>query len=465
MKTRWMGFLARSLVVITVSVFALSACGGDDNAVIESDPTVDAAPGSEETLEQMDEPDEVAEEIPEGTADETDLSGDEDEGVSSISSIGDTVRIGLLNQENDIIGSFPEVRLGIEGAAKYVNAELDGINGVPIEIVTCVQNGIAKAQECAQDLATSDLVSVINGINIWTFAFDFYGTMGETPVIGGIPLFSNDYDQPNARYFNGGSISLYAGMARFAGEQLNSEKVAVLVNSNPAADAAVNLGLKPILAQFGVEVVTINLPLPLTDAITPMSQAVAEGADLIILLATGSECIPSIRAADQLGVSAELLFLSPTCAAAEIYEEVGDLMVGSWIARTRLSKQDPWGPKEVLDLLDQSDIDQARYAPDAPESDLTELGWSIVIALHDLYEEVGVANLGDPDLIFAKMDDGQLRGRPDSFGWSCVYGDIGLMSVCQGKNLFVQIVDADGNSAPPVNDGELVNGLLLLESQ
>ena len=34
------------------------------------------------------------------------------------------VRIGLMNQENDPIGSFPEIRLGIEGAVNYINAEL-----------------------------------------------------------------------------------------------------------------------------------------------------------------------------------------------------------------------------------------------------------------------------------------------------------------------------------------------------
>ena len=326
-----------------------------------------------------------------------------------------------------------------------------------------MQNGIAKAQECAQDLATSNLVSVINGLNIWTFAFDFYGTMGDTPVIGGVPLFSNDYNQANARYLNGGSISLYAGMARFAGEQFAPAKVAVLVNQNPAADAAVNLGLKPIFEQFGVEVVTINVPLPLTDAITPMSQAVAEDADLILLLAAGNECVPVIRAADQLGLAASQLLLSPTCAAAEIYDEVGELMVGSWIARPGLSKQDPWAPQEVLDQLAQLDVDLATYAPDAPDATFTALGWATLIDLHDLYEEVGVENLSDPSAILATMDDGQSRGRPGAFGWSCVYADIGLASVCQGENLFVEIIDADGNSAPPINDGEFVNGLLLLE--
>ena len=100
------------------------------------------------------------------------------------------VRIGLMNQENDPIGSFPEIRFGIEGAVNYINAELGGIDGHPVELVTCLQNSVPAAQECAQELATSDLVSVINGVNIWTVAFDFYGTMGNTPVIGGLPLFA-----------------------------------------------------------------------------------------------------------------------------------------------------------------------------------------------------------------------------------------------------------------------------------
>ena len=85
-----------------------------------------------------------------------------------------------MNQENDPIGSFPEIRFGIEGAVNYINAELGGIDGHPVELITCLQNSVPAAQECAQELATSDLVSVINGVNIWTVAFDFYGTMGNT---------------------------------------------------------------------------------------------------------------------------------------------------------------------------------------------------------------------------------------------------------------------------------------------
>ncbi len=201
---------------ILIGIFALlalftSACGGSDSeggaqtstsaseqqSSSDSSSSASEETAAEETAAEEAEPEETAAEEaePEETTVEEEVAGP----VAADESLP-PVRIGLLNQENDPVGSFPEIRLGIEGAVAYINAELGGIGGHPIELVTCLQNSIPKAQECAQDLATSDLVSVINGVNIWTFAFDFYGTMGETPVIGGLPLFASDYNQPNARY-------------------------------------------------------------------------------------------------------------------------------------------------------------------------------------------------------------------------------------------------------------------------
>lgn len=467
MNSTWRTFWA----VLAAFALLAAACGDDDDGG-----DADAAGGDEPTTAAADDGaggdgaesgDDATNADDGGDADDTGAGSDDGGAAPTDSGPADDslepVRIGLLNQENDPVGSFPELRIGIEGAVAYINAELGGIGGHPVELVSCVQNSVEKAQECSQELASDDLVSVINGINIWTFAFDFYGTMGDTPVIGGLPLFPSDYNQPNARYFNGGSISVYAAMARFAAEELGATKVAVLVNGNPAAQAAVDQGLAPIFEQFGTEFVQIEVPLPLSDAIPPVSQAQAEDADLVMLLASGDECVPIVRAAQQLGIAPEAMFYSGSCAAAEIYAEVGDALVGSWMARGGYLREDPWAPQEVQDLFDQGDADLETYAPDAPDAVFTGLGWATMLDIHDLYEEIGVDNLSDPANIFAVTDDGQSRGRPGGFGWSCVYADIDLVSVCQGENLFVEIVDGDGTSGPPPNDGAYVNGLLLLE--
>ena len=373
------------------------------------------------------------------------------------------VRIGLMNQENDPIGSFPEIRFGIEGAVNYINAELGGIDGHPVELITCLQNSVPAAQECAQELATSDLVSVINGVNIWTVAFDFYGTMGNTPVIGGLPLFAGDYNQSNARYFNGGSVQVYSAAARFVAEDLGVDKVAVLVNQNPAATAALDSGLAPIFDAYGIEYEAIDVPIPLTDAIPPVSQANAANADLVMLLAAGNECVPVIRAANQLGIPAERMFYSATCDTEDIYAEVGELMVGSYIHKGGYTDREVWAPAEVWDEFDRTDGLLEKYSPEATDASFTGLGWATMLDIYDLYSEIGYENL-TADTIIGTMDDGQTRGRVGSFGWSCVYADIGLQSLCQGSALFVEIGYSDGTSLPPEKIGPegYVNGLDLL---
>ena len=463
----------KKILIGTMAVLALllSACGGDSDTGAasqdspseseEQNSTAGSSGDSEEAAVEEEDSEEAA--VEEEDSEEADVQEEEPAQPVAADDSLPPVRIGLLNQENDPVGSFPEIRLGIEGAVAYINAELGGIGGHPVELEICIQNSIPAAQECAQDLATSDLVSVINGVNIWTFAFDFYGTMGDTPIIGGLPLFASDYNQPNARYFNGGSVQVYSAAARFVAEDLGAKKVAVLVNQNPAATAALDSGLAPIFESYGIEYEAIDVPIPLTDAIPPVSQAEASGADIVMLLAAGNECVPVIRAANQLGITAEEMFLSATCDTEDIYAEVGELMVGSHIHKGGYTIRETWAPDEVLAEFDGRDGLLEQYAPDAPEASFTGLGWATMLDIYDLYEEIGYENLS-ADTIIATMDDGQTRGRVGSYGWSCVYADIGLSSLCQGSALFVEIGDPSGTSLPPAVIGPegYVNGLDLL---
>lgn len=470
--------MKKSLLTI-IAVFALfaTACGGssdsDSTTSSSSEETETESSSSETTEESSSSASETAEEeeAEDNSGADEEVVEEEEAGpepeetgpVAADDSLA-PVRIGLMNQENDPIGSFPEIRLGIEGAVDYINAELGGIDGHPVELVTCLQNSIPAAQECAQQLATSDLVSVINGVNIWTVAFDFYGTLGETPVIGGLPLFAGDYNQPNARYFNGGSVQVYSAAARFVAEDLGANKVAILVNQNPAATAALDSGLAPIFDSYGIEYEAIDVPIPLTDAIPPMSQAAAYDADIIMLLAAGNECVPVIRAASQLGIPADEMFLSATCDTEDIYAEVGELMVGSYIHKGGYTTRETWAPDEVLAEFDSRDGLLEQYAPEAPDASFTGLGWVTMVDIHDLYDEIGYENLTTPGAIIATMDDGQTRGRIGSYGWACIYQDIGLSSLCQGSAMFVEIGDSEGNSLPPAVIGPegYWNGLDLL---
>ena len=440
--------MKRLVAALAAFMFAMAACSSsDDGGTTESAPAEEPAPAEEE--EPAEEAEAPAEEVVEEEAAPADMStGPADPDL-------EPVRIGILNQENDPIGSFPEARQGVEGAAAYANAELGGIDGHPIELVVCTQASIEEAQACTQELATSGVVSVINMVNIWTFAFDFYGTLGETPVVGGLPLFASDYDAPNARYFNGGSVSVYAAMAKWAIEEFGVTKVAVLENSNPAADAATDIGLLPLLDAADVEVVRIVVPQPATDVAPQVSEAADADADLIFVLVSGFECPLITTAAAQFGIPPEKMVYSATCTGEDVLAQVGDQMVGSYVHRGGYTEDDPWAPPEAAEAIARNADQIPTWAPDAPAGGLTPLGFATLLDIELLYDEIGFDGL-TPENILATMDDGTPRGIVGGFGWACEYAGIGLQSVCGGENLFVQLLP-DLTTVDPGTG--LVNGL------
>ena len=56
--------------------------------------------------------------------------------------------------------SFPEATAGIEAAVEYVNAELGGVDGHPIELATCLVQAEEDGQRCATEMVNDDDVSV-----------------------------------------------------------------------------------------------------------------------------------------------------------------------------------------------------------------------------------------------------------------------------------------------------------------
>lgn len=50
---------------------------------------------------------------------------------------GAPIRIGMINQETGAAGAFPELSRADEAAIAFINAELGGVNGRPLELDVC----------------------------------------------------------------------------------------------------------------------------------------------------------------------------------------------------------------------------------------------------------------------------------------------------------------------------------------
>ncbi len=367
--------------------------------------------------------------------------------------IGDTVRIGLINMEDSPLLSAPEIRQAAEAAVEYVNAELDGIGGVPIELVSCVVTSAEDAQRCTQEMAADDtIVSVINGVNAFNAFFDFYGMLGGKPVVGGVPLVESDFNEPTARFFFGGALSAFTGIGRFVVEELGAETVGVLYGQNAAGESS-RQAIDTIFQATGVDATYVPVPTPSTD-VTPQVTQVAQDFDAVVVITAAAECAPVMIAVAQLGIAPETVVYTGTCNDEESMGRGGSEAIGSWMHFTLYGNDQTNVPADKVAETELTAYIYDTYGDDIVAGGLAVLGLNSVLNIQALYEEIGLDNLS-PATIIATMDDGTPRPSHSGTDWVC--DNPAFTSVCNADNFFAPIT---ADLAYTI--GEPVNGLALL---
>src|SRR5918995_3732178 len=80
--------------------------------------------------------------------------------TSAAEPTGEPITIGFVNSEGGAF-SVPELRVGNEVAAEYVNSHLGGVAGRPLEVVRCATDGSPESSiDCANQLVESGAVAV-----------------------------------------------------------------------------------------------------------------------------------------------------------------------------------------------------------------------------------------------------------------------------------------------------------------
>ncbi len=216
--------------------FALvaAACGSDDDGDAESDTdTTEAAAEADEapaeteaaeeeaeadTAEEEAESDEAESETTEAMEEGEATEGGEEEAESFEEPTGEPFRIGVQNLEGDPAGSFPEYSIAVQAAADYINAELGGLSGRPIEVELC-KSVVAPddSQRCANELAAADIDLALSTINFFGNHFSIYQG-SDIPVIVGTPITIADFTSEGVYSIGagGGCLGVHTGLVEFA---------------------------------------------------------------------------------------------------------------------------------------------------------------------------------------------------------------------------------------------------------
>jgi branched-chain amino acid transport system substrate-binding protein len=305
---------------------------------------------------------------------------------------GEPIKIGVQNLEGDPNGSFPEFSLAMEAAADYVNTELGGLGGRPIELVLC-KSVVSPddSQRCANELAADEVEMAISTINFFGNHFSIYQG-SDIPVLVVTPITIADFTSEGVYAIGagGGCLGVHTGLVQFATDQITEfeditvERVGVPWADTPPGVVCYNdLEAKPLDVLNGTtpgdaeragslpDMTHIGVPIaPATPDATPQATEVLDfDPSVIIFSAQGSDCWNFVDALGRLGWSQDEipLVLSGSCTDFTAMEAAGDLADGIYITG---SVGSVLSPPEDLEGTDRENAE--TYQTKAVEYGLSE---------------------------------------------------------------------------------------------
>ena len=294
--------------------------------------------------------------------------GDPDSGLT-----GEPIMVGLINQEDTPVGSFPELRRGAESAVRHVNNDLGGVGGRPIRLDPCATKGTAESsQACATKLAGAKPVAVLGGVDL--------GATGSLPVlekagipyVGGSPQLGEELTASGSFMLTGGTVADLLGQADYALDDLHAKKIGALYVDLPGVLTTVVKASEVVLRLKGATDVKLVAAKADEADFAPALKAVSKSEpDVIFVVFPAQSCARIMQTAKSLGVTAKMFYPS-VCASRSVVNAAGDGAVGAYFASGYLPFGDP-----------APDVTTWRERTKA-ESVVSQAGFSVVMDLHAL---------------------------------------------------------------------------------
>lgn len=346
---------------------------------------------------------------------------------------GEPITLGMINQETGATGAFPELSRANLAALEFVNAELGGVDGRPLELTVCdTEFSPAGSQACAQQFVEEGAVAVLGGLDIFGTGIEVLEDNG-IPYVGGIPISDASAKNPISFQFSGGSWGASLAFADYAAKELGAERVSIMfADFGPIREAA-EYGERALEALGVDEVKMVPMPLAGADFDPLMTAANDIDPDAIFALTADTGCVPTFQSAANLGVTADI-FITGGCAAPKIIDAAGTDIVEGRIFNT----EGPVNPDAPLPDSAAYFAIMARYGE---EGDAISAGTVSFRSFMDLYmamREIGAENLTPQsivDYLRAAKDVPSFNGHP----YTCDGKQIaGLPAICAPQQILAR---------------------------
>lgn len=259
--------------------------------------------------------------------------GSEGEGDASSELTGDPYVLAMINQDASPAGAYPEARESAEAVVSYINEELGGLHGRPLQLETCETDGSPeKSSTCARSLLEQEPLAFIGGVDFSSAAS--FSAMESAGIVqlGGMPLLEADFTSPSVVQFSPGSAGAFPALAAYVVETEQPTSVAIIHADTAAGREIATKYGADVLNRLGVTDVQLVAEAATAADFTPaVSRALSGDPDVLMVAQAAEGCSRVMQALQSLGANTPAYYIS-SCATHQIVEAAGSGAEGAVFA-------------------------------------------------------------------------------------------------------------------------------------
>jgi branched-chain amino acid transport system substrate-binding protein len=236
------------------------------------------------------------------------------------------IYVGWVNQQGGqvVIGGLATA--GAQLAVRYVNDQLGGVGGHPVQLVQCfIKSNEEEGTTCGQKLVNDKRISVIATGAVATGAQSLQATIrGTKPVVTGVAITPVDGAQKTGIVLFGDGPHILLPFGTYAKNVLHA-KTAAVVYPQATGITESALVIAAGLRKAGIETKAVGYTQGQTDLTAPLTAAGATTADFIAPYGSAADCANQAKGLQQLGITdSRKIMTAPLCLNSQVIEALGD---------------------------------------------------------------------------------------------------------------------------------------------
>jgi branched-chain amino acid transport system substrate-binding protein len=353
-----------------------------------------------------------------------------------VKATGEPIVVGIYTPANNSSFTAPELIDGAEAAVDYVNDNLGGIGGRPIQLESCTTDYTAPGlTACVNQLFQKKPLIIIPGPDAG--ALSVQPTIDATgiPLIGGASFTPPEYTSPSRALFSGWSASLFPAMVHFAISQLHATNLAALAYDLPSNAFIKALFMDAPAKAAGIPApATVTAPAGTADLTATFAAALQGNPDA--LLAYGLPCQPAFQAYTSLATDVPMI-MPDNCGDPATLKAAGSAANGVYFVG--LYKGSEVFPDDPDVQLYDKVMKEAK--PDAADTDFSRGGFGTIMNIQALLGSMDPASLTNQSVLAAfkaTKDQPSFLNVP----YSCSAVPVAQFpGICAGSAYLMQQVD------------------------